>query len=86
MAQTLKNLPAMQETQVQPMDREDSPREGNGNPQQYSRLENPMDRGAWWATVHGVSESDKTECMHACAHTPLLRTHSGEADVKGTSE
>ena len=31
--------------------------EGNGNPLQYSRLENPMDRGAWQATVHGVSKS-----------------------------
>ena len=30
-------------------------------PVQYSCLENPMDRGAWWATVHRVSESDKTE-------------------------
>ena len=29
----------------------------NGNPLQYSCLENPMDRGAWWATVHGVTES-----------------------------
>ena len=29
--------------------------EGNGNPFQYSCLENPMDRGAWWATVHGVA-------------------------------
>ena len=34
-----------------------SPGEGNGNPLQYSRLENPMDRGAWWATVHGVAKS-----------------------------
>ena len=31
-----------------------SPGEGNGNPLQYSCLENPMDRGVWWATVHGV--------------------------------
>ena len=31
--------------------------EGNGNPLQYSCLENPMDRGAWWATVHGVARS-----------------------------
>ena len=31
-----------------------SPEEGNGNPLQYSCLENSMDRGAWWATVHGV--------------------------------
>ena len=34
-----------------------SPAEGNGNPLQYSCLGNPMDRGAWWATVHGVSKS-----------------------------
>ena len=38
-----------------------SPGEGNGNPLQYSSLENPMDGGAWWATVHGVTkESDTT--------------------------
>ena len=36
---------------------ERSPGEGNGNPLQYSCLENPMDRGAWWATVHGVAKS-----------------------------
>ena len=34
-----------------------SPGEGNGNPLQYSCLENPMDREAWWATVHGVTKS-----------------------------
>ena len=34
-----------------------SPEEGNGNPLQYSCLENPMDRGAWWATVHRVTKS-----------------------------
>ena len=34
---------------------EDSPGEGNGNPLQYSCLENLMDREAWWATVHGVT-------------------------------
>ena len=37
-----------------------SPGEGNSNPLQYSGLENPTDRGAWWATVHGVSELDAT--------------------------
>ena len=40
-----------------------SPGEGHGNPLQYSCLENPMDRGAWWATVHGVTRvgySDQT--------------------------
>ena len=34
-----------------------SPGEGNGNPLQYSCLENPMERGAWWAAVHGVTKS-----------------------------
>ena len=34
-----------------------SPREGNGNPLQYSYPGNPMDSGAWWATVHGVTKS-----------------------------
>ena len=37
------------------------PGEGNGNPLQYSCLENPMDGGTWQATVHGVAESDTTE-------------------------
>ena len=37
------------------------PGEGHGNPLQYSSLENPTDRGAWWTTVHGVAESDTTE-------------------------
>ena len=49
--------------------------EGNGNPVQYSFLENPMDRGAWWPTVHGVTkESDTTKlqqhiniCILTCA-------------------
>ena len=40
-----------------------SPRGENGNPLWYSCLENPMDRGAWWATVHGVTESNMTEWL-----------------------
>ena len=35
-----------------------SPREGNGTRLQYSCLENPMDRGAWWVMVHGVAQSE----------------------------
>ena len=33
-----------------------APEEGNGNPLQYSILGNPMDRGAWWVTVHGMTK------------------------------
>ena len=47
----------MWETWVQSLGQEDSPGEGNGNPLQYSCLENPMDLGAWWATVHGIAKS-----------------------------
>ena len=41
-----------------------SPGEGNDNPFQYSCLENPMEGGTWWATVHGVAKSDTTERIH----------------------
>ena len=53
----VKNLPAMQETWVQSMGREDDPGEGNGNPLQYSCLENSMDR------PRGRKESDTTESL-----------------------
>ena len=61
MAQRVKHLPAMWETQVRSLGWEDPPREGNGNPLQYYCLENPMDGGACCATVHGVTESDAAE-------------------------
>ena len=54
----VKNLPAMQETQVGSLGREDPlKKEGHGNPLQYSCLENFTDRGAWWATVNGITKS-----------------------------
>ena len=56
-AQTVKRLPTMRETRGRSLGREHPPGEGNGNPLQYSCLENPMDGGAWWATVHGVAKS-----------------------------
>ena len=77
-AQRLKRLPAMWETWVQSLGREDSPGEGNGNPLQYSCLENPMDRGAWWATVHRVAKSrtqlsDFTHSLITSERVPVLR-------------
>ena len=55
-AQTVENLPAMQEMQVWSLGREKCPGEGNSNPLQYSCLGNPMDRGAWWAIFCGVAK------------------------------
>ena len=59
-AQRVKNLPAVLEMQadvslIPKLVR--FPGGGYGNPLQYSCLENPMDRGIWWATVHGVTKS-----------------------------
>ena len=49
----VKNLPAVREIWVRSQGREDPPGEETGTPLVYSRLENPMDRGAWQTTVHG---------------------------------
>ena len=54
-AQSVKDLPAMQETQVQFLGGKDPLEKENSNPLQYSCLENPMNRGAWQAIVHGVT-------------------------------
>ena len=56
-------------------------REGNGNSLQHSCLENPMDRGAWWAAVHGVTKSrtqlsDFTFAFHFYALEKDMATHS----------
>ena len=60
-----------------------SPRGGNGTPLQYSCLENLMDRGAWWATVHGVAKSRTRPCMHIrparSAQEEAVRPASGPA-------
>ena len=55
--------------------------EGNGNPLQYSCLEDPMDGGAWWAEVHGVAKSrtrlgDFTFTFHTHALEKAMATHS----------
>ena len=54
-----------------------SPGEGNGNPLQYSGLGNPMDRKAWWATVHGVPQSYMTRSLSlSLLYSMTLFTHS----------
>ena len=50
------------------------PGEGNGNPLQYPCLENPMDRGAWWATVHGVVRVGHDLATKPSNHQWLIRT------------
>jgi len=56
-AQVVKNLPATQESLVQSLGWEDPLEEEMATHLQYSCLENPMDRGTWPATVHGVTKS-----------------------------
>ena len=56
----VKNLPANAEDVSSLPGLGICPGEGNGDPLQYSFLENPIDRGAWWPTVHGIAESDMT--------------------------
>ena len=67
--------------------------EGNGDPLQYSRLENPMDRGAWWAAVHGVANSrirlsDFPFTFHFHALEMEMATHSSvlAQRIPGTGE
>ena len=69
------------------------PVEGNGNPLQYSCLENSMDGGAWWAAVHGVAKSwtrlrDFTFTFHFHALEKEMQTHSsvlpGESQGRGS--
>ena len=62
-AQVVKNLLAMQEILGLIPGLGRFPGEGNGNLLQYSCLENSMDRGAWWATVHGVMKSQIRLCL-----------------------
>ena len=57
MAQTITDLPAMQETWVLSLGQDDPPGKGMDTPLQYFYLENSMDRGARWVIVHGVAKS-----------------------------
>ena len=53
----VKNLPANAGDEGSISGLQKSPGEGNGNPFQYSSLGTPMNKGAWWATVHGVTKT-----------------------------
>ena len=56
-----------------------SPGEGNGKPLQYFCLENPMDRGAWWATVHGVAKSQaQLSDFHFLSHFLFFKPPSSK--------
>ena len=57
MIQTVNNLPAMQETWVRSLGWEDPLEKGMAIHSSISSLQNSMDRGTWWATVHGVTNS-----------------------------
>ena len=57
MAQMVKNLPEVQETQVRSLDREDPPEKGIATYSSIIAWRIPMDRGAWWATIHGIAKS-----------------------------
>ena len=57
----VKNQSVMQETQVQNLGWEDALEEGMATHSSVLAWRIPMDRGAWWATVHGVTGSDRTE-------------------------
>ena len=62
--------------------------EGNGTPLQYSCLENPMDRGAWWAAVHGVATEQLHFHFHFHALEKEMATHSSVLAwrIPGTGE
>ena len=77
-AQTVKNLPARQETRGSISGLGSSSGEGNGNPPQYSCLGNPMDRGGWRATVYGadLSSSLSFHVMNLASELSLLFTAS----------
>ena len=84
MAQCVKNLPAVQEAremQVRSLVWENVPGEGHGNPLQYSCLENPKEKGAWWATVLRVTKSH-TQVKQLSVHAHPLGSEEAMGALK----
>ena len=77
MAQTVKNLPAMWKTWVQSLGQKDPLEKGTAPHSSVSCLENHMDRGAWWATVHGVAKLDTTEQLSLFTHENIKLLEAG---------
>ena len=59
-----------------------SPKEGNGNPLQYSYLGNSMEKGSWWAAIHGAAESGTTEQLSASITLTHTHTHTKHTHIQ----
>ena len=78
----VKNSPANAGDSGSTLESRRSPGGGHGNPLQYSCLENPMDRGGWWATVHGVAKS-WTRLKWLSMHAECVQRPGGGTDAQG---
>ena len=85
----VKNLPAMQETWVRSLDQKDALEKVMATHSSILGLENPMDRGAWWATVHGVAKRHdrvtNTLIFHYSVQQRALADWLGRSLEKGVS-
>ena len=91
MTQTIKNLPAIWETRVCSLGQEDPLEKGMATHSSILAWENPRDRGAWWATVHGVTESwtrpsDAVTCQALDGAAELSPSAGERGQQKGSDD